>query len=181
MIERHHLRLFGWAVLLLVMGCRHHVAPERTGASSFTVVEPPPPPVTAATTQSAELTNYRRYREAEPIGTLTLPVYPKAALAEKFGAATVGVKVTVDVQGRVTDVRPSMLVFSTPGRYADEFFAAVEAALRTWRFVPAAAVDWGPVVENGVTVERALRSEPVEAEFDLAFKFTASGGVMAGP
>jgi len=153
--------------------------PERTGTSSFTVVEPPPPRVTAATTASAELTSYRRYREAVPADTLTLPVYPRAALAAKFGAATVGVKVTVDEQGRVKDVRPSMLVFSTPGPYADDFFAAVETALRTWRFRPAAAIDWGTVVEKGVKVERALHTEPVEAEFDLAFKFTASGGVRA--
>ncbi len=149
--------------------------------SSFTVIEPPPNRTVTAATPSLELTNGRRYREAEAAGELALPVYPRAALAAKFGAATVGVKVTVDVQGRVTDVRPSMLVFSTPGPYADAFFAAVEMALRTWRFIPAAALDTETTRENGVLTERVVRIEPVEAEFDLAFKFTAKGEVRAEP
>ena len=53
---------------------------------------------------------------------------------------------TVDASGHVAEVRPSILTFSTPGPFAEEFRSAVEAALRQWRFVPAEVQETEPIV-----------------------------------
>ncbi|WP_157772453.1 energy transducer TonB [Lacunisphaera limnophila] len=110
-----------------------------------------------------------------------MPVYPARALAAKAGAAQVGVRVTVDAQGNVTAVRPSMLAISiTPPAFADDFREAVEGAVRQWKFRPARVEDIEIVTGGGVAYSRVLHTETVEAEFDLAFTFTTAGKVEAG-
>ena len=56
-----------------------------------------------------------------------------------------GVNLTVDACGRVTDIRPSIVTFSSPGSFAKDFRAAVETALQQWRFVPAEIQDIEPI------------------------------------
>ena len=109
-----------------------------------------------------------------------LPVYPARALKGRRMPVTVGVRIVVGVDGRVTGVTPSLLVFSTPGPFAGEFFEAVEAAVRHWRFTPARVEHVETVTEQGFSYQRVTRSEGQEAEFDLAFTFTPSGKVEAG-
>lgn len=111
-------------ILIAVTGCRH--APMEatgTGASSFAFVERPtgPPQARTVTTDPVEQKPMEDYREARPVYPLINPVYPPRALKAKAGWATVGVRITVDPMGRVSDVAPSMLVFSTPGPFADDF------------------------------------------------------------
>ncbi len=68
------------------------------------------------------------YREALSIMPLTTPVYPARALAAKAGMMVVGVRVTVDKDGRVSDVAPSLLAVSNPTKFDAEFQAAVRGS-----------------------------------------------------
>ena len=100
----------------------------------------------------------------------------------KAGAATVGVRVAVDANGVVTDIRPSLLAVSVaPPSFAVEFREAVEIAVRQWRFKPARLERIETVTREGKTYQLWAGSEDVEAEFDLAFTFTPSGRVEQSP
>jgi hypothetical protein len=160
-------------------GCQHGPAVPETGRSSFTVVEPRrPPPPEPSEKELVEPVSRANYREAQAIHPLVMPVYPPAALAAKAGAATVGVRVTVDANGAVADIRPSMLAIGfVPSKYADDFRAAVEVAVRQWKFAPARVHSIERVTEGEFTYDRVTRTELIEAEFDLAFTFTLSGRV----
>lgn len=129
-----------------------------------------------------EPVNRANYRDAQAIHPLVMPVYPVKALAARAGAAQVGVRVTVGVDGRVGNIRPSMLAVTiTPPEFADKFREAVEAAVQQWKFKPARVHYLERVTEGEFTYERVTRTEVIEAEFDLAFTFTPSGKVEAGP
>ncbi len=170
-------------VILLVAGCRH--APGPTGQSSFRVVEQPPDrrAPTKSDAKVVEPTSFDQYREASvQEKTVVLPVYPARALAAKAGAAQVGVRITVDMEGRVTDVRPSMLAITiTHSGFREDFERAVEVAVRQWRFHPAKVEYIEVVTTKGFTYSRVRRTEMIEAEFDLAFTFTTTGGVQLLP
>lgn len=94
--------------------------------------------------------------------------------------ATVGVHVTADANGRVSDIRPSILTFTTPGRFAEDFREAVEVALGQWRFVPAEIQHPEPVPGLEPASNRIIGSENPETEFELSFTFSADGFVQAG-
>jgi hypothetical protein len=164
-------------VALLATGC-HHV-PADTGGSSFVVLDPPPPPASKVEAKDARInpgTDY--FRDALPILPLVQPIYPPRALAAKAGRVTVGVRVTVDVNGHISDIEPSMRAFSTPGPYAEDFLAAVRAALDKWRFEPAAIDHIEHVTTPEASYNRVVRTEPAETYFDLIFNFTATGSVL---
>jgi len=178
----------GKALVLLMgilAGCRHAPQAADTGASSFTVVQAGRAAESKVIVGKVDEEDIRPaahdtdYRAAVPMKNQPLPVYPTRALKAKAGAATVGVKVTVDAEGKVTDVGPSLLVFNTPGPYAEDFMAAVKQAVGQWRFHPAQIFYLERVEAPGVSYNRVSRSEKVEAQVDLAFSFTASGGVAA--
>lgn len=120
--------------------------------------------------------------DAQPIPPLTLPVYPKNVSTVKAGLVTIGVRVNVDTDGRVTSVGPSMLTFSTPTPYIKEFEAAVRTAVMTWRFEPAYRYSLRVLrtVEGGGTPQESRR-EKAETYFDLSFTFTSGGKVLTGP
>ena len=165
-------------------GCHHlPTPPPDMGTSSFAFVEPPPVPSRKAT--MAEPSNgpiiEEHYVEAEPIQPLATPVYPAKALAAKAGLVTIGVKISVDTDGRVSDVSPSLMTFSTPTRYADEFEEAVRAAVMRWHFRPAQRYTLRIFrTEEGGGPPKEIQRENTETYFDLAFTFTASGTVLSG-
>lgn len=173
------------SMLLALAGCRHS-ATEEAGTSSFTVVQAGQAAESKVIVGKVDEGDIkpaaydRDYRAAVPIRNQPLPVYPAQALKAKAGAATAGVRVTIDATGKVTDIGPSLLIFSTPGPYAQDFMAAVKAAVVGWRFHPAEIFYLERVEAPGVSYNRVTRSEKVEAQLDLAFSFTASGGVLAG-
>jgi outer membrane biosynthesis protein TonB len=153
-----------------------------TGASSFAFVERPtgPPQARTVTTDPVEQKPMEDYREARPVYPLINPVYPPRALKAKAGWATVGVRITVDPMGRVSDVAPSMLVFSTPGPFADDFRTAVETAVLQWRFLPAEIAKLEFVQAPTVSYNRIVGTQKVETQLDVVFNFTATGGVEIG-
>lgn len=169
--------------LLGCNACHHHVTAPKpdSGASSFRIVVPPAPANQATVLSLDEPVSTERFKDAEAILPLTLPIYPAKALAAKAGLVNVGVKISVDSDGHVTDLSPSLLTFSTPTRYASAFEEAVRVAVMTWHFHPAQHYyfEISPD-ESGVAKAKLLRKENTETFFDIAFTFTATGSVIAG-
>jgi hypothetical protein len=157
--------------------------PPDAGVSSFRFVDEPP-----AAPQKGKVTEgsngpivEEHFIDALPIPPLAMPVYPPPALAAKAGLVTIGVKISVDTDGRVSDVSPSLLTFSTPTRYSDEFDEAVRVAVVQWRFHPAQRYTMRIFrTEEGGGPPKELHRENTETYFDLAFTFTASGKVLSG-
>ncbi len=170
-----------WGLLALGLSGCHHAPPvleeKLTGRSAFAFVDQPPGPPPKSQGEAAALTGSSNYFEARLNEPAPLPVYPARALKAKARLATIGVHITVDPNGRVSDVRSSMLVFNTPGPFADDFRDAVEAAVRQWSFIPARAEHFKIVHEGAATYNRRTTVENVETEFDLSFTFTADGRV----
>jgi TonB family protein len=149
--------------------------------ASFSIV-PPPPTVVAGSVSATpvESADRREYQEAALAMKPVLPVYPPRALAGRAGAAHVGVRLTIDEKGRVTDVSPSLLAVTiAPPQYTEDFRQAVETAVRQWKFQPARIEYVETVSEHGITYERLKRVEKLETTLDLAFDFTTNGGVQA--
>ena len=166
---------------LTLVSCRHVPTPaESTGHSSYAFIDPPVGPPPASSAEKVEPSDRSQWREATVKDPVVMPAYPKKALKRKAGRSTVGVHILVDVSGRVAEVRPSLLVFNTPGPFAEEFRDAVELALRQWQFTPARAEHYEIVHEGDTTYSRVTRTEMVETEFDLAFTFTEDGRVEQG-
>lgn len=80
-----------------------------------------------------------------PLANLEVPEYPPRPLEARAGAATVGVRFVVNIEGKVVDITRSPLVPSSAGPYEDDFRAAAEAAVRGWNFRPA----WVAEFEDG--------------------------------
>jgi hypothetical protein len=162
-----------------VGGCQR--GPSPTGSSGFVFVDSPRAPAgpTKAVAGEAKYPKISEdFQEAVEIGPLASPIYPRNALAAKTGRVTVGVRITVDASGRVSDVGTSMVTLSTPGPFADDFFTAVNTAVRQWRFRPAEVQRIERVEAPGLEpFSRILSREKVETHFDLAFTFTAADGV----
>src|SRR6478736_5063340 len=166
---------------LALAGCKHAPAPaEHTGRSTYTFVEQPAGPPPAVNKEAIEPSSRSQWREATVKDPVVMPVYPKPALKAKAGRSIVGVRIVVDVTGRVADIRPSLLVFNTPGPFAGDFRDAVELALKQWQFRPARAEYYEIVHEGDATYNRVTRTETVETEFDLSFTFTEDGKVEQG-
>lgn len=163
---------FCGALLLLLGGCRY-AAPAGTASSSFRTIElPSTPPAQGKAKGDIEfVASSEQYREARAVGKPVKPVYPAKALAARAGKVIVGLHVALDPQGRIRDIRPSILTFSTPGPFAEDFRQAAEAALRQWKFEPARIERIETVTENGFTYNRVKGTEYVDAEFDLEFTF----------
>ena len=152
-----------------------------TGTSSFAVIDGPPakPGKVTPAEPSTEPIIEEHFVEAEAIEPRVIPIYPKQALTGKAGLVTVGVRVTLDSQGHVSDVAPSLLVFSTPNRYAAEFQEAVRLAVLQWRFHPAQRYRLRVFrMEEGGGPPQEIDRENTETYFDFAFTFTASGKVL---
>jgi TonB family protein len=167
-------------MLTIATGCRHPAGPAESGRSAFRFVDSPyvPPPEGAADGVVTAV-GRQQYREASLLEPAIMPAYPARALAAKAGATTVGVHITVDEEGRVTDIRTSIWVVHLPGPFSEDFRAAVDAAVRQWRFVPAETVELEEVDQDGFAYVREKRREKVPTEFDLAFDFTPEGSVAA--
>lgn len=166
------------ATLLVAAGCRQVPVTPDPGRSSFAFVEGAGDRA-AVTVEEAKSGDY--FTDARPIEPLTPPVYPARALAAKAGRVMVGVKITVDATGRVTDVGPSVLALSIPTRFDDDFQEAVRAAVLQWRFRPAQSYHVEVTrVAGGEPELRVTRREYAETYFDVSFTFTAAGTVLGG-
>src|SRR3954469_23844007 len=103
----------------LLPGCKHVPPPAPAlnpqGSSSFRMIEPPGKPGSGGGGVGETAQIRKVFVPAEPYLPLALPVYPPAALAARSAGATVSVHVVVDSRGRVAEITPSSLGFTTPG------------------------------------------------------------------
>lgn len=183
-------KLWAGVVLLGLVGCRHRsIEATGKGGSSFAVISMQPMAsdkvavnenVETGEKGASNVTYVEDFVQARPLPPIIQPIYPPKALKAKSGRAVVGVRVIVDEAGRVTDIGPSLLTFSTFGPYAEDFRGAVESAVRQWRFVPAELLQNERVEKDGSAYQRVIRRQAVSTQIDLAFTFTESGGVEAG-
>lgn len=159
--------------LWVAIGCRHLPAESGAGTSSMKVLEPP-----AAASAEPELaaepgTGVQvQFREARLRGAAVQPAYPSRAWAAKVDTVQVGARVVVDAQGRVAEIQPSLRALTlVPAEFADDFWAAIETAVRQWSFAPARVEQIETVTADGISYGRVKTSRNVEAEFDLVFTF----------
>jgi hypothetical protein len=165
----------------LLGACQHAPKSPDEAAASFRFVLPPSLGRPAGETTAPSAPPRERVIPAEPILPLAVPAYPKIPRAERPATAGVGVRITIDPAGRVTEVGLSVYAFSTPGPHAAEFRAAVEAAVAQWRFVPAEVIHYEPLGgPEGAAYLRATGSETIEWSYDVAFTFNAAGDVLSG-
>lgn len=111
----------------------------------------------------------------QPILPLAKPIYPPAAAGRHHYPVTIGVLLRIDRYGAVTKVADSPTIISTPTPWRAYFRAAIDAAVRRWRFVPAMRQ-----YHSGGD-SQVIEMEQVPWETDVAFTFTPSGGVWTAP
>jgi hypothetical protein len=164
--------------LLTVSSCSRHrtvavVAPESFhGESALTILTP--------SRSGAQDSRYEEVIPPRPIGELSGPAYPEQPLKAGYGAASVVVRVFLDSDGQVIDIKDSPLSPSTGGRYSAEFRSAVEDAVHQWKFVPAEYRQF----EQGKDLNGdgkpdymvLVASKPVPVHFDARFDFSIVKG-----
>ncbi len=172
------------ALLILCGGCRHVAPAAPTGNSEFVFIATPeaePSKMKIAAGEGPRVPVDVMVR-AEAIGPLQKPTYPRVALGQVTGPMMVGVRLTVGADGRVNQVGSSGRALTTPGRYAADFYSAVEDAVKDWRFTPAERRHLVPVAarerqDDYWVVKRAEKTDDV---VDVSFTFNASGEVSSG-
>ena len=184
-MSRSHQLVWLLMLLLTVASCRHRVAEapaEATGQAGIRFIDPAAAPGAVLQTREGDPVSGEVFSEARAIEPLTVPVYPRGVPPRKAGVVTIGVRLTVDEQGRVTDVGPSLLAVSIPTPYSEQFEAAVRAAVLQWRFQPAQRyrVDYSRNAQSGLERKVSGRAN-VETWFDVMFTFTERGEVKTGP
>jgi TonB family protein len=113
------------------------------------------------------------YQAPRLLGDAPLPIYPERPLAARFGKAMVIVRIIIAPEGNVADVSPRP--GSTTGRFAEDFFQAVDSAVRKWKFTPP---QWW-LLEEGKDLDgdgkpdyqRVVRMDPVSVSGDIEFHF----------
>jgi hypothetical protein len=160
-------------------GCQHaRSAAALQGHSSFEILEPtvgpPPPGLHPHLAQSeSDVENIAGYFVEKD---LAKPVYPATALAANAGVRFVTVTVTFDENGNATDAFPGLGGFSVADQYADEFLAAVKAAVMLWKITPPHNVYYRREADGQRTY---LRTEALGTSLDIKFTFEASGQVKS--
>lgn len=156
-------------MLALFSGCQS----VRNGRSSFEVVDQPAlvtpaAKASVATEISDSEVEYIRPSARRP---LTTPVYPENALRASAGRCIVYVTISLDENGRVTDVVRNWRSFSTATPYIEDFIRAIREAAATWDIDPARCVYY----RRSPSGERSyLRTEAIAENFDMKFSFEES-------
>jgi hypothetical protein len=109
-----------------------------------------------------------------------LPGYPQGALVKDAAPATVMVRIFIEADGTVHEVVDSPLQDSPPGAAGDPFRAAVEEAVRAWKFVPGRVrtlTEGEDIDGDGKPDYRFADDEtPIRTYLDVRFKFDVVGG-----
>jgi hypothetical protein len=175
-------RCVGWTACCAGLAACHHArAPAPAGTSSFTFIDgqpDEPPRLLRGSGSEQPRVPVDALVPAEPVLPLARPVFPPAARGKTALPMMVGVRLTVGTDGRVADVVPSFVAVSTPGPFAAEFRAAVEAAVAEWRFLPAEIRHLVPGrTPQGKDYWNVARTDKTEDAIDVVFTFSPSGEV----
>jgi hypothetical protein len=174
----------------LLVGAACAVAPPRT-APLAPAVTPPDGQVGVVVLPDAGGEKPRpeegeTFYAPQPVDT-PLPSYPVGALMERAAPAQVAVRIVIGRDGRVEKISDSPVEASSEGPFAAEFRAAVENALRQWRFVPGVyrrLRPGGDLDGDGIPDwQDATESRAVAVFYDLRFTFEIvddEGRVLVG-
>jgi hypothetical protein len=170
------------AALVLVAGCAARkpapappspAATAASGTSSYAFVFDPANPALGL---AADV----KFDRPRPVDTKALPVYPERALAERFGSHHEIVRIVIDTHGNVTEVGDSPLGRSDDDAYAEDFRRAVDAAVRTWKFMPGVLrhVAPGHDLDGDGRPDYTITTsyELVPVYYDVKFTFEIAGG-----
>jgi hypothetical protein len=163
--------------VVMLTGCRHEVAPtvSRTaGVGRYEFVAPPPAADDGKLQLATkELLTKDEFVPPRALGVLEEPGYPAAALAARVGPVSLGLRLVVDETGKVSDISSSGLIFSLPAPLEGEFRAAIETAVRQWRFRPAEVRHFTTVTNNAGTYRSLAGTETTEWALHVMFRFDA--------
>lgn len=161
-----------WPIALIYLaGCKH-----QSGEASFKFIDSiHSQPATDAREMKLKI-GTTVFVEAKPIEPLAIPIYPPIAVAADLGSVTIAVKISVNKDGRVEAVSPSMAGISLPTRFSHEFHEAVETAVKQWRFEPAKLARLEPAKSGPPFV---TSTQDTETAFDVAFTFSSPGAVSS--
>jgi hypothetical protein len=104
-----------------------------------------------------------------------LPEYPPEALAGGGPSAVVAVRLVLAPEGVIREVRDSPKRAPYTGPFANEFRAAVEAAVHRWIFTSARIDTLGPARPD-MPEHYLLATRYVPTYLDFAFRFTVVDG-----
>ncbi len=168
----------GAFLVLTCITCVVACTTRRAGNSSFEMLPAPrplaPSPGTGPKATTGESDIRIVHVAARPRRTLPVPKYPPEALTARAGRFTAYITLTINEDGRVTDVQPSLARFALPNDYAAAFLQSIDEALATWDFDPARYVYWQRIANGD---ERYLRADAVPQRMEVRFTFTESGVV----
>lgn len=164
-------RIAGLALALSLAACR-----------SVPTQAPPPPagevdaqPIVAASADRYEVAEGATYAQPQASADNALPVYPPDLLAQRLAPRIVRVRLIVDAQGRVAEVRPL-----DPEPSGDAFLDAVRAACAGWRFSPLTqtrAVEQRRRLPDGdVEIEYVPQTRTLPFHLDYRFAFRQVDG-----
>ncbi|HEY1111353.1 MAG TPA: hypothetical protein VGE76_22045 [Opitutaceae bacterium] len=179
---RRIARGFAGALMCFMCGCQQtKKEPPPAGTSTHRFVVPVTAQVDAKPVWPTETQPpVEMVHPAEPIEPLAQPLYPVEARGRQSMLMTVGVRIVIDEKGQVAELRHSPLAFTTPGPFAEEFRAAVEDALRKWRFLPAQRQKMTPMAGGPAgRYWHVTKLGPTADQLDVLFTFTPSGEVVS--
>jgi hypothetical protein len=159
------------------VACRHAAINGRT---SFAFVDEvgtlPRPPIDASKMKVMEAISV--IVPPKPLGELTPPQYPPAALKVRLQDIALAVTLSIDENGKVVDVQRSIARMASTTAFQEEFLAAAEMAVRAWRFEPAKLAHIEPQPDGRPLV---VGTENTSSKLTVAFTFSASGTVTSQP
>ncbi len=127
-----------------------------------------------------KLGDRQEFRPPQIDGAPQMPVYPPEALEVLAPPASVVVRITIDRDGRVSEIEDSPVMASTPGPLAPYFRASVVRAVRRWQFSPGRIEQYmdGPDLDRDGQPDytRAVSTDPVDVWYDLRFDFQIEQG-----
>jgi outer membrane biosynthesis protein TonB len=99
------------------------------------------------------------------------PAYPQEALGQGCSDTWVVVRLMIDVQGDVGEIRDSPFGESTPSPCLQLFRTATETAVRSWRFAPAFRQTLVQPATDGPFGQPKWEGQAIPWYADFAFKF----------
>jgi len=147
--------------------------------------------VAVKTLQSADTDRYEEAASGEQYDYPAVydenasPVYPDALLTQRLPPLRIKVRLVVDAAGDVTESSPL-----DPAVSADPaFFAAIQAAVREWKFTPLVRIKGGPGKtdilshETMITYEGEATALPFHQDYEFTFSQRDGKGFvsMAAP